>query len=472
MQLGRELKRYCPPEPGVPGGMEQTCRMRRVRRWSPFVFPWFALRRMTGIVVSGSGIILACGRLDGRFFHVDGATCLPGAESAESLGKMGILCNEPVCVCLHRDRTLVRHFRVPAESDAEIEAMLPHLLANELPMALENFSWVWTPLPTQDEGFTLVAVHVARNDRLEAFLAPLVEAELNIVGLIPESWGWAHAIDQVRGREHQADEPQARSVIIRSNGTPHMVVERSGQLLFDMVFPRSANLINEPLDWDGPGFAEARREFEALLGFPLPKPEIWPDALRSDENFDQEKFFFAASVAAAGLGHERLMMPPELKQRTRRRSALGALANLGRLGALAAVIWLVLAVIEDGRTRRYMAGLELQLMEEAARVEVLEMEYNAIRDNNRERVGSTEILQILASLRRHVKAPIQLVHLNYVQGRGVTLRGGAPASINVLEMTEQLAADPLWQGLRVMQLRSEKRDGADQVHFVVEGRLN
>jgi hypothetical protein len=452
--------------------MEQTGLLHRVRRKSPFVFPWSALRRMTGIVVSGSGITLACGRLDGRFFHVDGATCLPGCQSAESLGEMGILCNEPVCVCLHRDRTLIRHFRIPAESDAEIEAMLPHLLAGELPMAIENFSWVWTSLPTREEGFTLIAVHVARNDRLETFLAPLIEAKLNIVGLIPESWGWAHAIGQVRGREHQTDESQARSIIIRSNGTSHMVVERSGQLLFDMVFPRSANLITEPLDWDGPGFAEARREFEDLLGFPLPKPEIWPDALQADENFDQEKFFFAASVAAAGLGHERLMMPPEFQQRARRRLVLGALANLGRLGALAAIIWLVFAVIEDGRTRRYMAGLEQQLMEQAARMEVLEMEYSAIRDNNRERAGNNEILQILASLRRHVKAPIQLAHMNYVQGRGITLRGGAPASVNVLEMTERLEADPLWQGLRVMQLRSEKRDGVNQVHFVVEGRLN
>ncbi len=366
---------------------------------------------------------------------------------------------------------MVRHFRVPAESDAEIEAMLPHLLAGELPMAIENFSWVWSPLPTREEGFTLVAVHVARNDRLEEFLAPLAEADLNIVGLIPEGWSWAHAIEQVTGRQDPAEEPEARSIIIRTDEAFHLVVESSGQLLFDLLFPLSPFQTLESLDWEGPGFAEARKEFEDLLGFPLPKPEVWPDALESDENLEPEKLFFAASVAAVGLGHDRLMMPREMQQRTRRRMALGTLAKLGRLGALAALLWLVFTLYEDGQTRRYLAALEQQVAEETIRVEDLEMEYNAIRENNRQRAGNNEILQVLASLRRNVKPPIQLAHLNYVQGRGVTLRGVAPASVKVLEMTEQLETDPLWQGLRVMQLRSEKRDGVNQVQFVVEGRL-
>jgi hypothetical protein len=38
-------------------------------------------------------------------------------------------------------------------------------------------------------------------------------------------------------------------------------------------------------------------------------------------------------------------------------------------------------------------------------------------------------------------------------------------------MMERLANDPLWRSLRVMQLRSEKIDGVDRVHFVVEGSL-
>ncbi len=366
---------------------------------------------------------------------------------------------------------MVRHFRVPAESTAEIEAMLPHLLAGELPMAIENFSWVWSPLPTHEEGFTLVAVHVARNDRLEEFLAPLAAADLNIVGLIPEGWSWAHAIGQVTGRQDPSEEPEARSIIIRTDEAFHLVVEGSGQLLFEQLFPLSNFQTLESLDWDGPGFAETRKEFGDLLGFSLPKPEVWPDVLESDENLEPEKLFFAASVAAAGLGHERLMMPLELNQRTRRRMALGTLAKLGRLGALAVLLWLVFTVYEDGQTRQYLAALEQQVTEDAIRVEDLEIEYNAIRENNRQRAGSNEVLQVMASLRRHVKAPIQLAHLNYVQGRGVTLRGVAPSSVKVLEMTEQLETDPLWQGLRVMQLRSEKRDGANQVQFVVEGRL-
>ena len=471
MHIGGELKSHIPPETGNPVRDEGTGLLRRVGRWSPFVFPWSALQRMTSVVISDSGITLVRGRLDGRNFQVDGAIHLPGGDAARSLAKLEIPGKEPVCVCLPRSRTLVRHFRVPAESDAEIEAMLPHLLAGELPMSIEHFSWVWSPLPTREEDFILVAVHVARNDRLEEFLAPLAEADLNIVGLIPEGWSWAHAIGQVTDRQDPAEEPDARSIIIRSDGGLHLVVESSGHLLFDMILPPPVGQTTQPLDRDDPKLTHARREFDDLLGFPLPEPEIWPDALESDENLEREKPFFAASVAAAGLGHDRLMMPLEMQQRTRRRMALGTLAKLGRLGVLAALLWLVLTVYEDGRTRRYLTALEQQVTEEALRVEDLEMEYNAIRENNRQRAGSTEILQVLASLRRYVKAPIQLAHLNYVQGRGVTLRGAAPTSVKVLEMTEQLETDPLWQGLRVMQLRSEKRDGASQVQFVVEGRL-
>ena len=127
---------------------------------------------------------------------------------------------------------------------------------------------------------------------------------------------------------------------------------------------------------------------------------------------------------------------------------------------------------EHDQTRQYLATLERQFAEHAPRVAVLEMEYDAIRENNRERATSTEIIQALASLRRHVNSSVYLEHLNYVQGRGITLRGRAPASASVLEMTEQLATDPLWHSLRVVQLRSEQLDGVDQVHFVVEGRLN
>ncbi|MCK9995631.1 MAG: hypothetical protein KAH56_05035 [Candidatus Krumholzibacteria bacterium] len=471
MHLGRELKINCPPETGKPVRDERTGLLHRVGRWSPFVFPWSAMQRMTSIIISESGITLARGRLDGSLFHVDGTAHLSGGEASLKLAKLEIPGMEPVCVCLPRNRTMVRHFRVPAESTAEIEAMLPHLLAGELPMAIENFSWVWSPLPTREEGFTLVAVHVARNDRLEEFLAPLATADLNIVGLIPEGWSWAHAIGQVTGRQDPAEEPEARSIIIRREDAFHLIVENSGQLLFEQLFPLSNFQTLASLDWDGSGFAEARKEFEDLLGFPMPKPEVWPDTLESDENLEPEKLFFAASVAAGGLGHDRLMMPQELRQRTRRRMALGTLAKLGRLGVLAVLFWLVFTVYEDGRTRQYLADLEQQVTEDAIRVEDLEMEYNAIREKNRQRAGNTEILQVLASLRRHVKAPIQLAHLNYVQGRGVTLRGVAPSSVKVLEMTEQLETDPLWQGLRVMQLRSEKHKGKSPVQFVVEGRL-
>ena len=222
MHFGHERISNCPPAMESRTWQERFGFVRHIGRWMPLVFPWSAMQRMTGLVFSGAGITMARGRLDGRLFRVDRAACLSGGDPALDLGVPGIPGREPVCVCLPRDRTLVRHFRVPAESDAEIEAMLPHLLAGELPLSVENFTWVWMPLPTHEEGFTKVAVYVARNDRLEEFLAPLASADLNIVGLIPEGWGWAHAMEQVGDGDSPSDESGARSIIVRSDGAHHL----------------------------------------------------------------------------------------------------------------------------------------------------------------------------------------------------------------------------------------------------------
>ncbi len=473
MLLGTDLKLDCPAATTTPTRTGLARWWHHGRRWNPFVFPWSGLQRMTGIVSSDAGTTSVRGRLDGRCFSPETPVHRPTNEGLADLADHR---GEPVCICLPRSQTLVRHFRVPAQSDAEIDAMLPHLLAAELPMSLDHFSWVWAALPTRDTDLTLVAVHIARNDRLAEFLSPLPVADLNLVGLIPEAWSWTHVLGQVDDQAGAAT--TARSILIRSDNTPLLVVAQAGQLLFDLTLPDSACPAEEvapgtcPPNWDGPEFSEARSTFAELLGFPLPQPEVWPDALLAEGKFKAEKFCFAASVAAAGLGHDRLLMPTAWRQRSRRRTALGTLAGLGRLAALVAAIWLAFAVYETGRMRHYLAALEHDLASESGRVEILERERAAIRENTRERAGSTEILRVMDSLRRHVKAPIYLAHLNYVQGSGVTLRGGAPASGHVLEMTDQLATDPLWQGLRVTQLRSEKVRGTERTQFVIEGQLN
>jgi hypothetical protein len=160
-----------------------------------------------------------------------------------------------------------------------------------------------------------------------------------------------------------------------------------------------------------------------------------------------------------------------MNDRTSRRTWLDTLGRVGRLAALAAVLWLVFALIQDRQMRGYLGGLEEQIAQEQEQVTVLEREFQAIRESFRSRVGNTEILQVVTSLRRQVRSPIYIEHLDYVDGGGVTLRGAAPTSAHVLEMTDALAADPLWQGLRVVQLRTGSYAGTEMVHFVIEGQL-
>ncbi|MBU8869874.1 MAG: hypothetical protein KOO60_03255 [Gemmatimonadales bacterium] len=446
----------------------------------PFVLPWSSPVRMSGAAISEAGITLAHGRLVGVHYQVDSATRIGGTNMMLGIFERNQHEGEPVCVGLPRKRTFVRHFHVPSESEAEIETMLPHLLASELPMSIDHYSWVWELLLPPDEGDSLVAVYIARNDGLAEFLSPLEEVGFNIVGLIPEGWAWAHAIREAGQSEGGPDEDQPQSVIVRDDSGPYLVVQKSGKLLFDAKLAPatlhdpgdSTEYENCLIDWDSPTFVELRKKFEDLLGFPLPEPVIWPDALEHQPEKGKESFFFSASIAASGIEQERLLVPEILLKKNPRRVFLRTFAVLGRLSLVAALAWLAFMMFEDHQISGYLNVLNQQIRQEQPGIENLEVEFNAIRENSRERAENVEILRALTSLRRNLKAPIFLEHLSYVQGRGITLRGGASASSQVLEMTDLLAMDPLWQELRVTQLRSEQASGVERVHFVVEGQLD
>lgn len=476
MESFSHLKLYCPDQLVVrhrPGRAEDLA-----RRWLPLVFPWSTLAGMTGVVLSEHGAVVAHGRLCGGLLQIEGAEVMAPDDLAAGGLKQASVGARPVCVCLPRSRILVRHFRIPGDTPAEIDSMLPHLLAAELPRSLDHYSWVWDQLPATRAGFTLVAVYIARNDRLDDLLAPLARAGFNVAGFVPEGWAWAHASRQVHADDPQTEAP-ARSIIIRGDEGHYLVVEKAGRLLFDLLLPSgvlseggaAAAFGNAGPRLDERQLKEARLQFQELLDFSLPPPAIWPDNLPAGNGGDGAGFFYAGSVAACGLESPALMTSPEIDQRFRRRTWRGAGLRLGRLAALACFLWLVFTVVGDTQTRRYLDRLEGQIAQEQERVAVLESEFQAVREKSRVRVGNTEILQVVDSLRRHVAAPLYLESLNYVQGGSVTLRGGAPTSAQVLEMTDQLGSDPLWQGLRVVQLRTGSVGGAEQVHFVVEGQL-
>lgn len=472
MQTRASLTALCSTRGGDHAGSWRTRLSRAVSRWSPFVFPWSSLQSMTGVVVSRVGVVLAHGRLDGRRFRVEEVVQRPGPDVAGCLDDLGTRYPGPACASLPRNRTLVRYFRVPADSETEIKAMLPHLLAAELPLGVENFSWVWSSWPTSEEGYSVVTVYVSRNDQLEAYLAPLAEAGLNVVNLVPEGWTWARVLDLDGGAGEAAVEPVDQSFVIHLEGAPYLIVARGGQLLFDTILPVMTAADADGVARDGPALEEASRRFTELFDAPLPPPHHCAASAGGALDGGRVEHRFAAAVAAGGLAGGGALLPPSAQRRCRRRTMRDAAAGLARLGLTVALIWLALASWELDQSRRYLAVMEGELATQAATVAVLENEYAAIRDSSRERVAGTRILRVLDSLQSHVRPPIFLENLDYVQGQGVTLRGGAPANDSVLEMMERLASDPLWRGLRVMQLRSERIDGADRIHFVVEGRLN
>ena len=87
MQPGTDLMAHCPPRQGDLAESRWIRPLRTLGRWSPFVFPWSGLQRMTGVVVTSTGVTLAHGRLDGRRFHVEEVVHRPGPDVAGCLAE-------------------------------------------------------------------------------------------------------------------------------------------------------------------------------------------------------------------------------------------------------------------------------------------------------------------------------------------------------------------------------------------------
>lgn len=460
--------------------------LRRIGLRTDAWLPWNSPVRLTGAAVSGAGVALARGRLVGDRFDVEAGESIPGTNFLLGVYDTDRWSGQEVCVALPRDRTLLRYYPVPAESESEIATMLPHLLANDLPTALEHYSWIWSPVQDAGDGRRLVAVYIARNDNLMDFIQPLEEAGLRVAGLVPEGWVWAHAARE-RGRIRETDDAgSATAILVRGDTEHHLVVHRDGLVLHDaMIEASSRSFVAGALDldlelplpqWDGPQLHEAREEFAARLGFAMPRFDVWPDDLQAEAGDETQtgpdaEVCFAASVAACALEHPLSMLPAQLRKRSRGRTMSRTLGVLARLAVIAALAWLALVMVEDRRAGQYLAGLQARISEQETEVGELETQFDAVREHSREQTHQADIQRALASLRLHLDKPIFLESVTYSRGRGITLRGAAPTSAQVFAMTDKLGQDPLWQSLRVTQLRSEPSAGGERVHFVVEGLL-
>jgi hypothetical protein len=434
-------------------------RQERVGRAAGPLSPW---PRVGGLVVDAGGVTLVRGRLVGDRFEAAVAVHEPGPDIAGALRRVGARVRGPVCVSLPRSRTLARQFRVPAEDDTEIAAMLPHLLAGDLPLPVDRFSWGWSRAPLV-AGYSLVTVYLARDDQLDAFIAPLVEAGLDVVGVVPEAWSWARTLAHAGGAGEPGDGPVSQAFVIQLDGAPCLLVERGGELLFDTMLPGGGH--------DDVDLAAASRRFAELFDEPLPPVAAGPGVARDGASAERTWSRFAAAVAAGAADPRRLLLPAGQRQAARRRLVRRTAGRLVRLAALAAVAWTALMVWDGRRSVEHLAVLRSEIAAGAAEAAVLESQWAAVCAADQAGSGRAAVLTALTSLRRQVTAPVHLEHLEYTSAHGVTLRGAAPGNEHVLAMMEKLAGDPVWKSLRVVQLRTAGDEAAGQVSFVVEGAL-
>ena len=439
---------------------------------SPFVFPATALVRMTGLVVRGDACAVAHGHQDGTHFHVDTIAHESGPDALERTAELCARLEGPVCVAVPRSILLHRHFQVPAVDDAEIEAMLPHLLAQDLPSSVDDFAWTWSRVKTSAERAVLVKVFVARNSQLDEFVAPLLGAGIPVVDLVPEGWARAHLVERAEGPRAPDGGPVDLSFVIPGEGAFRLVVTRGADLLYDNVVTDAEPILTsrEGVSTWNPAsvqLATAAAEFERLFEAPLPLP-----SRIDDEGCEPtEDLRFAAAVAVVGLERHRAMMPPERHRANRRRLLLTGLVDVGLLLVIAALVGLAFLTADTVRDREHLETIERRLDAQQARVDDLERKAETIREHERSASDDRTALRVLESLRRDVRPDVVLAHLEYSKGRVVTLRGAAPETGAVLDMTETLGSDATWLDLRVVQLQARPGNGSHPVHFVVEGRV-
>lgn len=441
---------------------------------SPFVFPGSALDRMTGIVRSGTSVIVAHGRQDGSRFHVEHAEVFSGGDALHRAADRCRRFDTPVCLAVPRGMLLVRHYRIPAHEDTEVEAMLGHLLANDLPSPIDEYAWTWSRVSADRDTTQLVKVFVARDEHLDAFAEPFTRAGLPVVDLVPASWAWARVIDPAGGPGNEGGEPVASSFVVPSQGAACLLVTRAGDLLFDASLPEAApdgrvdeasvSAIVGSETWNGLDAA-----YGELFDAPLPQPRLWiPE---DEEGQRRDWLHLASAVATTGLERHRSLMPPARDRANRRRLMISGLTDLMQIVVAGLLLVLAAFLYEDVQDRERLGAIEDELAAQAGRVAVLRRETRAIRDFEARGAGDQSVVGVIESLRRNVPARIYLDHLEYADGGIVTLRGGAPATASVLAMTDGLSVDPTWEGLRVVQLRSEPGGDEHPVHFVLEGRL-
>lgn len=439
--------------------------------WMSLLPSWAMNLGLTGIVSDESGTRCTRCEVFGQWRQMSGPIEISDIGELTEKTTQNVLGRTPVCASLSRQQTLVRYLRLPTRSASEIEAMIPHMLASELPMAVEKVSWVWRPLVDLENGFCLVSVYIARTRLLEELAAPLLDAGVDMIGFVPEACAWAYFAHAQTCDPKAKTDSEIFSFLIDMDNEIILLVERAGKLLFDYSFgPRSESTTNDAseLVTNSNEWQTAQNEFTRLFDTPLPEPRRFIEIANSKTTSTAAVTCLSGAVAAVGLLSSGLLAPPSFVVQTKKQALRKTAVGASLIALIALVGWFSFTVADYYKSITYLELLNERMGTDGARIEELEIKFSAIKESRQAAELPVTVLGLLDSLGKEVKKPIFLENFNYVAGRSVTIRGRSANNEDILELAERLGLDPLWEGLRVRQLRTGQSNGSGVVYFQLE----
>lgn len=358
-------------------------------------------------------------------------------------------------ICWPRSRTLVKIFDIPTRIAAEIDSMLPHLIARELPLAPSELTWTWHGRPIDPVG-TRVSVHMARTSDLSAAAVASGLTEEQVAGYLLESTIWAELVSW------PPTDPTTHATetdLINTGETSECIDFSTGHYRYrlkiqDAVIAEDVFRMQE----DGPRCEPPSSEE------PSQSRTIDPTVPTSQLDWAT---FFQAAYSALEAGHGLLVPPPSSRHQRRAWLRLAAARSLCAVG-IAVAVCLLFVGAEILGLQRQLVGLREARASTADAVARLEERRAALVSAATAGRRADPFLDSIPVLGTRTPTSVRYVSLQYGGAGGFQVSGTAPNFKDVLATADSLRADARVTAVQVRRILSVANPPPPHVQFEID----
>ena len=367
---------------------------------------------------------------------------------------------------LPADACITRTIRVPTSDPQQIARMLPHEILMYMPWPAEEGLFAYTRHDSDEEGYTLVTLFMARRETVEGHVATLRKCGIVPLRIEAASYSIARLLQTVRKDESPAlliaDGDCLELVWLRKNGTVFSRETDGGESLDEML-QRSATLASRRV-----ARTSSMCSSITLAGSTPPSCQVVKDALRSIHAFEDIEVFDSACLNGSppspithphALGAALEISDDQktaslLPQREKRYWAWKSLLREAGWSAIQILLFVLIAIgigyylLATERARALHAEQELHALEEEAGD--LREQHEALQLLIEERREVVEPLQVVLELYELTPASMAVNSFRYESKGQITIGGEAPSFQMVYAYLDELQSSQLLRDVRLV----------------------